>query len=84
VQRRGLGSELLQPVLARCDAEQKLAYLETARAENLPFYARHGFRVVHVLDEPGFPKLWLMLREPAALLPGSSRLLAQPNDRESP
>jgi ribosomal protein S18 acetylase RimI-like enzyme len=84
VQRRGMGSELLRPVLARCDAEQKLAYLETARAENLPFYARHGFRVVHVLDEPGFPKLWLMLREPTALLRGSSRLMAQPNDRESP
>jgi GNAT superfamily N-acetyltransferase len=65
-QHRGVGGQLLQPVLGRCDAEQKLAYLETARAENLPFYARHGFCVVHVLDEVGFPKLWLMLREPAA------------------
>jgi GNAT superfamily N-acetyltransferase len=73
VQRRGVGSELLKPVLTRCDAEQKLAYLETARAENLPFYARHGFRVVHVLDELGFPKLWLMLREPTALLGASTR-----------
>lgn len=63
-QRRGTGSQLLEPVLARCDTEQKVAYLETARAENLPFYARHGFRVVHVLDEAGFPRLWLMLREP--------------------
>jgi ribosomal protein S18 acetylase RimI-like enzyme len=63
-QRRGIGSQLLEPVLVRCDAEQKLGSLETARAENLPFYARHGFQVVHVLDEVGFPKLWLMLREP--------------------
>jgi GNAT superfamily N-acetyltransferase len=63
-QRRGTGTQLLEPVLARCDTEQKLAYLETARVENLPFYARHGFRVVHVFDEVGFPKLWLMLREP--------------------
>jgi GNAT superfamily N-acetyltransferase len=63
-QRRGTGSRLLEPVLARCDTEQRGAYLETARVENLPFYSRHGFRVVHVLDEAGFPKLWLMLRNP--------------------
>jgi GNAT superfamily N-acetyltransferase len=65
-QCRGTGSQLLEPVLARCDIEQKPAYLETARAENLPFYARHGFHVVHVFDEVGFPKLWLMLRESTA------------------
>lgn len=63
-QRRGLGSALLQPTLARCDTEQRLAYLETARPENIPFYACQGFEVAHVLDELGFPKLWLMLRAP--------------------
>jgi ribosomal protein S18 acetylase RimI-like enzyme len=63
-QRRGLGRELLQPTLARCDTEQRLAYLETARPENIPFYACQGFEVAHVLDELGFPKLWLMLRAP--------------------
>jgi len=65
-QRRGIGSQLLEPVLARCDEEQKVAYLETARAENVPYYARHGFQVAHVLDEVRFPKLWLMLRLPNA------------------
>lgn len=66
-QRRGLGSQLLEPLLARCDAENKPAYLETARPENVPFYARHGFNLAHILDEPPFPKLWLMLRPPSAL-----------------
>jgi ribosomal protein S18 acetylase RimI-like enzyme len=65
-QRRGIGSQLLEPVLARCDAEQKVSYLETARGENVPFYARHGFQVAHVLDQVRFPKLWLMLRFPNA------------------
>lgn len=68
-QRRGRGGQLLEPMLARCDAENTLAYLETARPENLPYYARHGFKVAHVLDEAGFPKLWLMLRPPR-LQPG--------------
>jgi GNAT superfamily N-acetyltransferase len=63
-QRRGLGSQLLEPMLARCDDENKLAYLETARAENLPFYSRHGFELAHILEEAPFPKLWLMRRPP--------------------
>ena len=61
-QGRGHGARLLEPVLARCDSERRAAYLETARAENLPFYERQGFRVAHVIDESRFPKLWLMLR----------------------
>lgn len=65
-QRSGIGSQLLEPVLARCDEEQKVGYLETARVENVAFYTRHGFQVAHVLDEAGFPKLWLMLRLPSA------------------
>lgn len=64
-QRRGLGSQLLEPLLTRCDAENQLAYLETARAENLPFYSRHGFELAHILDEAPFPKLWMMRRSPA-------------------
>jgi len=66
-QNRGVGSRLLQPILAECDAQSCRAYLETARAENLPFYARHGFRVAHVVEEPRFPKLWLMVRDPAGV-----------------
>jgi hypothetical protein len=38
--------------------------LETARAENLPFYAHHGFQVASVIEGASFPKLWLMVRDP--------------------
>jgi len=43
--RRGIGSSLLAPVLARCDEEALLAACETAAIENVCFYARHGFEV---------------------------------------
>jgi GNAT superfamily N-acetyltransferase len=69
-QSRGVGSRLLQPILAQCDGENRRAYLETARAENVPFYARHGFHVAHVVEEPGFPKLWLMVRNPSTSADG--------------
>jgi GNAT superfamily N-acetyltransferase len=65
-QRRGLGGQLLEPVLALCDREQQRAYLETSREDNLSFYMRHGFRVAHVVERPEWPKFWLMLREPGA------------------
>lgn len=65
-QRRGLGSLLLGPGLAQCDREHSKAYLETSRVENLEFYGRHGFEVVHVDERVGWPKLWFMIRPPSA------------------
>lgn len=64
-QRRGVGSALLAPVLARCDTHQLPAYLECSRRENVPFYGRHGFAVTAEVAAPGGgPTLWLMWREP--------------------
>jgi ribosomal protein S18 acetylase RimI-like enzyme len=63
-QRQGLGGLLLGPMLARCDRDQSPAYLETSRVENLEFYRRHGFEVVHVDERAGWPKVWFMIREP--------------------
>jgi GNAT superfamily N-acetyltransferase len=65
-QRRGLGGLLLGPQLAECDQQQSKAYLETSRIENLEFYGRHGFEVVHVDERVGWPKLWFMIRKPGA------------------
>ena len=64
-QRRGIGSALLQPVLARADTDRLPCYLETGVARNLGFYGRHGFQVVAEGALPcGGPRLWAMVRAP--------------------
>lgn len=63
-QGRGVGGELIAPVLAEADAAGLPAYLETQKARNVPFYRRHGFEVVEETDAPsGGPHWWLMKRE---------------------
>ena len=42
-QGRGVGAALMEPMLARCDAERVPAYLESSNPANLTFYRRHGF-----------------------------------------
>lgn len=63
-QGQGLGSRLLAPGLEVCDREGVGAYLETAKARNVVFYERHGFRVRDELRLPRGPKVWLMWRAP--------------------
>ena len=61
----GVGSALVRHVLDDPAHPDEPAYLETETAANVPFYARHGFRVVGELDVPGGgPHLWLMWRDP--------------------
>jgi len=60
----GIGSALLGPVLQRCDADGTGAYLESSKASNVDFYARHGFAVTERIELPAGPPLWLMWREP--------------------
>lgn len=62
LQRRGLGSLLLRPILERATEGSAPCYLETARERNLPFFARHGFDVVGEMHLPGAPRTWLMMR----------------------
>ena len=63
-QGRGMGSALMGPVLAACDADGVPAYLESSKERNVDFYARHGFRVTDELRLPAGPPVWLMWRDP--------------------
>ena len=64
-QGRGIGSALLAPVLARCDADGLPAYLEATSERNRALYLRHGFVDRHEIALPDGPTLWGMWREPA-------------------
>lgn len=62
---QGLGQLLMRSRLDRCDAERCPAYLESSKAENVPYYQRFGFEVTGEIVVPGDgPTLWSMWREP--------------------
>lgn len=62
---RGLGRDLMRSRLDRCDAEHSPAYLESSKAENVPYYERFGFQVTGEVTLPrGGPTLWRMWRNP--------------------
>ena len=62
---QGVGSALISHLLDRCDKENMPAYLENSNERNLPFYEKHGFRVLkQVRPASNGPVLWLMWREP--------------------
>lgn len=64
-QGRGIGTQLLEPVLAQCDRDRMPAYLESSKERNVPFYEHNGFEVLECFQVPnGGPPLWLMWREP--------------------
>jgi GNAT superfamily N-acetyltransferase len=63
-QGEGLGSALLEPVLAECDRLEIPVYLETGRERNVHFYNRHGFAVSDEIRMPKGPPMWLMWRDP--------------------
>jgi GNAT superfamily N-acetyltransferase len=73
-QGRGVGGELIAPVLAEADRDGLPAYLETQKARNVPFYRRHGFEVVEETDAPrGGPHWWLMKRAARSRNKGGAR-----------
>ncbi len=61
----GIGTQLMAPVLQRCDRGGIPAYLESSRHQNVPLYEANGFHVVNEVDLPkGGPRVWLMWRDP--------------------
>ena len=64
-QGRGIGGSLMQPVLARCDADGMPAYLEATTERNRALYERNGFEVTEEYRLWGDgPVGWKMWREP--------------------
>ena len=61
-QGRGVGTALLEPVLAHCDEAGLPAYLESSKASNVPYYARFGFEVTREFPLQGGPPLFFMWR----------------------
>ena len=65
LQGRGIGGALLEPRLRACDQDGLPCYLETETRDNIRFYERRGFTVVHEGALPGGgPTMWAMWREP--------------------
>jgi GNAT superfamily N-acetyltransferase len=65
LQGRAIGTQLMAPVLERCDREGTPAYLESSKERNVPLYERNGFRVTEEFRVPnGGPPIWLMWRDP--------------------
>ena len=61
-QGQGLGAALLRHGLKRAQATSVPCYLETANARNLPFYQKHGFRVVGAKRLPtDGPGIWSLI-----------------------
>jgi len=69
-QGKGIGRALIAPVLELCDREGELAYLESSKRRNIPFYESHGFEVVGEVSVSGGLVLWPMLRRPRS--PGAT------------
>src|SRR6266849_3061500 len=61
----GMAGLLIQPTLARADAEGLPCYLETENPRNVPFYQKHGFKVMSEGEVTSCRlHVWSMLREP--------------------
>jgi GNAT superfamily N-acetyltransferase len=64
-QNCGVGSALLQPVLAQADRDKLPCYLETSTAAAVRFYQRQGFEVVETINSTQANIwLWAMRRAP--------------------
>ncbi|HET8639325.1 MAG TPA: GNAT family N-acetyltransferase [Solirubrobacterales bacterium] len=62
MQRRGVGSVLIEPGLRLAEADGVGCYLETQRRANIPFYRRFGFEEAGEIGLPGSPPVWRMWR----------------------
>ena len=64
-QGKGLGGELLKPILQKADEENVAVYLECSNPKSLDFYDKHGFRVMEeIIPIYACPPIWRLIRKP--------------------
>lgn len=63
-QGRGAADSLLEHGLARCDADGRVAYLETSSPQTLSLFTRHGFELVDIIRMDTGPSIYALGREP--------------------
>ncbi|MEM9265627.1 MAG: GNAT family N-acetyltransferase [Cyanobacteria bacterium P01_F01_bin.13] len=64
-QGRGVGSQLLQPILQRASNEGMICYLATFTEQAVRFYQKNGFEIVQVQKiTPDAPPFWTLKRNP--------------------
>ena len=64
-QGRGVGGQLLQPILQRASNEGIVCYLVTFTEQAVRFYQKHGFEIVQAQKTaPDAPPFWTMKRKP--------------------
>lgn len=63
-QKKGYGSALMKQVLASCDRDGTIAYLEASNFRNIPFYEKQGFEVIGKIQAGESPTIFPMLRYP--------------------
>ncbi|WP_370205512.1 GNAT family N-acetyltransferase [Pararhodobacter marinus] len=64
-QGQGLGRALIEPMIARADAEGAATYLETFVPRNHAFYRRLGYREAGAFTEPETDSRHSLMRRPA-------------------
>jgi GNAT superfamily N-acetyltransferase len=63
--RQGIGTALMKPLVDKADVEEEPIYLETHDEENVAYYQRMGFSLVHTDKIQKYDlAIWCMAREP--------------------
>lgn len=66
-QGKGMGGELLRPILQKADEDGVIVYLECSNPESLEFYRKYEFEVSEkIVPVLGCPPIWGLFRNPTS------------------
>ncbi len=64
-QGKGLGGELIRPILQKARRESVIVYLECANPNSIDFYRKYGFKVMEkIVPIRSCPPIWGLVRKP--------------------